>query len=210
MSSSPAIEIALPDLPARPGARRPEFPVHRITVNDYLRQIDEGYYKGSRVELWEGWVVDRMTHGSLASSVIMILSELLRELIDREHSLRIQLPLICGESCPEPDLAIVRGQPGHYRRRHPEATEAQIVIEVSDSTLVDDRRYKQRIYANAGVAEYWIVNCSDRQIEVFTLPTGAADEPKYGQCQIVKVDDLVTLTLKGQVLGTIAVAQLFD
>lgn len=210
MPSTPLADASTWETTERLSPCRPDFPVHRFLVAEYLRLVDEGFYNRSRVELWEGWVVDRMTHGSLASSVIMILSELLRDLIDRDHSVRIQLPLVCGESCPEPDIAIVQGSASQYRRKHPTAAETQLVIEVSDSTLADDRRHKQRIYARAGIPSYWIVNCSERQIESFTEPTGDTDEPRYRQTQVIAMSESVLLKLQNRDLGLIPVAQLFD
>ncbi len=45
-----------------------------------------------------------------------------------------------------------------------------LIVEVlSPSNWIDDRRTKYRIYALAGVREYWIVDPDKRQIEIFAL-----------------------------------------
>lgn len=45
-----------------------------------------------------------------------------------------------------------------------------LVIEISDTTLDYDQLVKGRLYAAAGIAEYWIVNLRSDQIEVYTDP----------------------------------------
>ncbi len=48
--------------------------------------------------------------------------------------------------------------------------EFRLVVEVSDTTLWRDRGQKARLYAAAGVAEYWIVNLSSRTLIVHRSP----------------------------------------
>lgn len=45
-----------------------------------------------------------------------------------------------------------------------------LIVEIlSPGNWLDDRRTKYRVYATAGVSEYWIVDPDRRQIEVFVL-----------------------------------------
>jgi len=63
-------------------------------------------------------------------------------------------------------------------RRKPRVHEVLAVIEISDSqraralvsSLNKDRGIKQRIYARAGIPEYWIVNVNDLQLEIYRNP----------------------------------------
>jgi len=43
-------------------------------------------------------------------------------------------------------------------------------VEVADSSLPQDRLSKARIYAGAGIPEYWIVNLRDGHIEILRAP----------------------------------------
>lgn len=63
---------------------------------------------------------------------------------------------------------------GDYDTEHP--TFAHLIIEVAESSLKRDRGLKQRIYARAGIPEYWIVNTVERSIEVYRDPS----EESYG------------------------------
>src|SRR5262249_59935033 len=79
---------------------------------------------------------------------------------DRWHP-RLHAPLALGEhSEPEPDVAVVAGAPFDYVTGHP--TTAALVVEVADSSLRLDRRFKAAVYAQAGLREDWIVNLVDR------------------------------------------------
>jgi Uma2 family endonuclease len=87
---------------------------------------------------------------------------------------RSQLPLILGQDTdPEPDLAVVPGRPRDYTG-HP--TSADLVIEVSDSSLNFDTNEKRLLYARAGIREYWVVDINGRQLLVYRAPQ-AGDYP---------------------------------
>ena len=87
--------------------------------------------------------------------------------------LRSPLPVSLSESEPEPDAVIVRGNDTSYDLRHPGVSDLGIAIEVSDSTLQFDHHDKLRIYATAGIPDYWIVNLVENQIEVYSDPQAA-------------------------------------
>jgi Uma2 family endonuclease len=85
---------------------------------------------------------------------------------------RAQSPLLAGHhSVPEPDVAVVPGGGADYERVHP--TTALLVVEVADSSLLQDRLTKAAIYAAAGIPELWIVNLRDGWVEVAHTPAPA-------------------------------------
>jgi Uma2 family endonuclease len=116
-----------------------------------------------------------------------------------------QDPVTTSDSEPEPDLALVRGTRRDYVGGNPDPKQAPLVIEVADSSLKQDRRWKKRIYARAGVPTYWIVNLIDRQIEVYTQPSGATATPDYARCEVFNADAAVPILVDGQEVGRIAV-----
>ena len=81
---------------------------------------------------------------------------------------------ISTESEPEPEIAVVPVAADDYEAGHP--AEAYLVVDVSTSSLDKDRSVKSQLYAGAGIAEYWIVNLVDRQIEVRTKPSQSGYE----------------------------------
>ena len=72
-------------------------------------------------------------------------------------------------SKPEPDRCVVRGTIRDYSHRSPGSADIAMIVEVSDSSLSDDRKLA-RVYGGSGIPAYWIVNLVDRQVEVYTLP----------------------------------------
>jgi Uma2 family endonuclease len=72
---------------------------------------------------------------------------------------------------PEPDLAIKRGTVLDYGDRHPGPGDIELVVEVADSTFKQDCEIKDKLYAQAGIAEYWVLDLKNRQLQVFRNPT---------------------------------------
>lgn len=198
-----------PKRPERAPAAVPEFPVARMTVPEYLSLVEHGFFGSRRVELWEGWVIDRMPHGPLPATLISLLMSWLFKRIDDSCTLRPQLPIELSESCPEPDLALVRGQIDSFSAHHPTPRDIHLLVEVSDSTLKDDREVKGRMYAAAGIPEYWIVNCEERQIEVYTEPHATAKTPHYRQLTTYLPGQSLMVRVAGKKLGELAVKDLF-
>lgn len=196
-------------LPERPPAAVPEFPVARMTVPEYLSLVENGFFGTRRVELWEGWVIDRMSHGTPSARIISIINRWLGKKLPDHIAIRPQLPIQLKESCPEPDLAIVDGPESIYDGRHPRADEVNILIEVSDSSLENDRTIKIRMYAGAGIQEYWIVNCEERQVEVYTDPHAVAKSPQYRKLTTYLPGQSVPIHIAGKKLGELAVKELF-
>ena len=72
-------------------------------------------------------------------------------------------------SVPDPDIAvIVGGMRSHRGTNNP--TSALLLVEVSVTTLRYDRRVKTSLYAASGIADYWILNVVDGQLEVYRDP----------------------------------------
>jgi Uma2 family endonuclease len=92
-------------------------------------------------------------------------------------------------SVPEPDVAVVPGRHTDYVRAHP--TTALLVVEVSDSSLAQDRLTKTAIYATAGVPEYWIVNLRDDVVEVHRAPDPSTR--RYAERRVVARTERIEL-----------------
>ncbi len=137
---------------------------------EYDRLVSAGVFGPSdRVELLEGEVIEMSPERSRHAAAVDLTLEALRRAFSASHSIRVQHPLaISGTSEPEPDLAVVVGSARDYVDRHP--TSADLVVEVSDSSLEYDRTRKARVYAAAGNADYWIVNIVESVLELHRDP----------------------------------------
>jgi Uma2 family endonuclease len=121
-----------------------------------------------RVELLEGVVVAMAPQNPPHAAGVARVDGAIRRLIGDGAHVRPQLSLVLTRSVPEPDLAVVPGAADDYQTSHPST--ALLMIEVADSSLAQDRLSKARIYAAAGIPEYWIVNLVDEVVEVMRDP----------------------------------------
>lgn len=156
-----------------------------------------------RVELIEGKLVEKMSQNSPHRSTLDRLDFDLKRLAPSGWWVSEQNPITLAKSVSEPDIAIVRGDRWAFDDRHPEPADFGIVVEVSDSSLWYDRTVKGRLYAEAGIPEYWIVNIEERMVEVYTSPIPAADPAEYTTRTDYAAGQSVPL-----VLDAVAVAQL--
>lgn len=145
------------------------FP-ERWTVDEYMGLVERGVLgPDDRVELLEGVIVAMPPQNPRHSSGCSRAYEALRTTVGGRAFIRSQLSLVLGErSVPEPDLAVVPGKLQDYDKAHP--TTALLVIEVADSSLLQDRLTKAAIYAAAEIPEYWIVNLVDDRVEIYRSP----------------------------------------
>lgn len=161
------------------------------TVESYFDLVRAGAIEeGDRVELLEGLVVAAPPQGPLHAAVLSAVDLVLRRSVGERATVRVQMPLIVGSaSVPEPDLALVAGDPFDYAECHP--LDALLVVEVADSSLPQERLTKSRIYAAAGIPEYWIVNLRDRCLEVLTKPD--RERRLYGEMSRVPRENVLEL-----------------
>lgn len=142
---------------------------------------------GDRVELIEGQVLEMSPQTPPHAGTVSRINRLLqRELSDRAD-IRVQLPLTLATSEPEPDLAIVRFDPGEYGSRHPGAADVLWLLEVAYTTQDFDREVKGPLYARAGLADYWLVDVAARQVCIYRQPTPQG----YQSEQVLSVGETV-------------------
>jgi len=79
----------------------------------------------------------------------------------------VQNPVaLADDSEPQPDLAVVRRRAVPYKEAEIVTDDVLLLVEVAESSLACDRSTKLRLYAEAGVAEYWVVDGAAERIEV--------------------------------------------
>ncbi|MES1246040.1 MAG: Uma2 family endonuclease [Acidobacteriota bacterium] len=145
---------------------------HHWTRGEYERRVEAGAFEGWKVELVEGALHEVTPQTSRHSSAVRKLARELQACLVEGLDLRQQMPLALGsDSLPEADLAVVPADPDDYAEAHPDR--ALLVAEVSQTSLRFDRETKQRVYALAGIPEYWILNLTSGSLEVYREPAGS-------------------------------------
>ena len=177
------------------------FPARRFTVAEYEQIGRAGILtEDDSVELLEGVIVEKMTKYPPHDGMIDLLVQLLQRQLPLDWYPRAQNVLITNDSAPEPDVVVTRGEPRQYMQRHPTAADVALVIEVADSSLLRDRR-KRRIYARAGVAQYWIIDLNSNHIEMFAQPNPATAE--FERKAVVELATAVDFTLPSGIVVTL-------
>lgn len=152
--------VETPPVPLRGGQLWP------LSVPAY-RALGEAGLIPEKTELLYGFVYTKMSKSPFHSYLRQFLQEALALILPAGRLLRTEQPLACGDSEPEPDLAVVAGRKEDFRHDHPRT--AEFVVEISISSHDYDRS-KLRAYAIAGVKEYWLVLAPEKTIEVYRQP----------------------------------------
>ena len=148
----------------------------RVTLAEYHERIGRGEFvprEEHHVELIRGEVLPMSPIGPPHSHVVDLLNDWSWEVLPRGAVwVRVQgsVAIPALESEPEPDLVWLRR--GDFSRQHPEPADVLLLVEVSDSSLAKDRGLKAELYAEAGVADYWVVDVPGRRVEVRRGPEG--------------------------------------
>jgi Uma2 family endonuclease len=133
-----------------------------------------GLWDSDRLELIEGELIVKMSKKRPHMIVFMSVLEWLTSVFGMKH-LNAEGPIdVASEdnptSEPEPDIAVLAKAGAEYIRSNPPASDIRLAIEVSDSTLAFDLGPKARLYARAGIPEYWVFDIGDRQLIVHRYP----------------------------------------
>lgn len=177
----------------------------RFTVDEYFRMSEAGVFDGKRVELLNGRVIPMHAQND---PHMWCISETNRALTRRLPEDRfwiiiqgtLRLPPLAA---PNPDLHIFDCAEGTASAEPPPVS---LVIEVSDTTCKRDSGKKLKIYAEAGVPDYWVVNLAYRRVEVYRKPSNERTGWTYPERADVDMNGMLT-ALKLPTL-TVAVSEI--
>jgi Uma2 family endonuclease len=207
MSISPHIaDDAATPLMGKPVAV-PTETIWRLTVDQYHEMVQTGILtEDDPVELLDGWLVPKMPKHPSHSVATQLVGAALTSILPEGIFVRSQEPITLAASEPEPDVVVVRGNPRRFRDAHPGPGDVVLIVEVAEASLQRDRTLKKAIYAEAGIATYWIVNLIGRCVEVYMEPSGPADHPDYRRRQELTAADSVSVLLDGREVARFAVS----
>ncbi len=189
--------------------------VARLTATQVHAMLDAGILReGEPLELIDGLLLykdrsasggDPMTIGEKHNLVIKLLARLDPDLEPHGAHLQTQGPVrLSDASEPEPDGAVLKGDPRAYGERIPSERDVASVIEVADSSLEYDRTTKARLYADAGIAQYLIINVRDGEIEVHEGPSAGG----YTRSRVIHRGQDLQLRRSESAALTVAAARL--
>ncbi|MFB8787498.1 MAG: Uma2 family endonuclease [Potamolinea sp.] len=141
-------------------------------IDEYHSMITAGILSDRRVELLQGEIVEMPPEGEPHAYCSDEAGEYLSSNCwasapQVRQAKPITLP---NDSEPEPDIAIVQRLGRDYREHHPYPENIFWLIEYANSSLEKDLERKSKIYAEAGISEYWVVNLKKLHLVVFREP----------------------------------------
>ena len=142
------------------------------SIDEYHLMIKSGVLNNRSVELLEGEIIEVSPESPLHRFTNDSIAEYLRKQLQGRAKVFEAHPITLDNSEPEPDISIVRLPNTNYLDRHPYSEDIYWSIEVSSTTLQDDLNLKKKIYAKAGINEYWVVDLKNTKLIVFREPSG--------------------------------------
>ena len=131
--------------------------------------------EAERLELIEGELISKMgqnrPHGNTLSAVLFWMAD-----VFGRHFVTHETPIdVAAEdnptSEPQPDVAVLNRNRWEFTESNPGPADLLLVVEISDTTLRFDRSTKARLYARAGIAEYWVFDVTKRRLIVHREPS---------------------------------------
>ena len=158
-----------------------------FTVEEYHRMAEAGILGADeRVELIEGEIVQMAPIGPRHIGCVINATRLFITRLGDRAVVSPQNPVvILPRSEPQPDLVLLRARPVSYSRELPASHDVLLAVEVADTTARFDRMVKARLYARAGIPEFWVCLAADGVVEIYRGPSpdGYADVTPHGPGQ---------------------------
>jgi Uma2 family endonuclease len=150
-----------------------------LTVTEYEQLIRAGvFHEDERLELIHGELVAMSPIGVKHVRCVAWLTTILARQVPASELVSTQSPLRLADSEPQPDLAILRPRADKYLTNLPRPEDVRLLIEVADTSAYYDRATKLPLYAQAQIAEVWLVNLPELCVEVYREPHGDVYESK--------------------------------
>ena len=137
------------------------------SVADYQRMRNLGILDQRRCELINGDIVDMPPEREFHRFINDRGAQYMRRLLKDKAQVFEAHPITLAQSEPEPDIAIVRTPDIRYLDHHPYPEDIYWLIEVADKNLSYDLSTKCKLYAEAGIKEYWVIDVAKRQLTAF-------------------------------------------
>lgn len=168
---------------------------YRLTVDDYERLDDAGAFGGHRTELIDGEVIvlsaQFRPHAYTKTELYDHLRDALRNAGSMVRAVQEVSVGVDLNSMPLPDIVVTSEPRGEGAV---ELSSVALLVEVADTSLATDLGVKLRLYARAGVPEYWVADVNGRVVHQLWAPRG----DDYAERRTVAFGDaLVAATLPG-------------
>ena len=146
---------------------RPMRTLTKWSVADYQHMRNVGILDHHHCELINGEIWEMSPEGEVHRFINHRGVNYLREIMKGQAEIFEAHPITLAASEPEPDISIVRLPDTRYLKHHPYPEDIYWLVEVADTTLTYDLGTKRKLYAQAGIREYWVIDVAGRQLTLF-------------------------------------------
>lgn len=180
---------------------KPTEPVKaRLSVEDFLLLDAHGSFADyAKTELIEGEIfylnAQHRPHARVKTRLANAMAQALEHVPGLEALVEGSVEIPSG-SVPEPDIVVTDQAEGEGLI--PLAS-VRLVVEVADATLRSDLGTKARLYAKAGIPEYWVVDIGEKRLRQHWSAKGEAyadfrETPFGGRIEAVTIEGLTVDT----------------
>lgn len=151
----------------------------RLRVDDFLLLNDNGTFaEYSKTELLDSEIyfmnAQLSCHARIKTELAIELALVLRQMNTELRPIVGASTRVSDYSLPEPDIVATS-----YKGTHVVPLESvALLVEVADTTLKIDLGRKLRIYAAAGIAEYWVIDAGGKVLHQMWSPSGKSYREK--------------------------------
>lgn len=144
----------------------------RFTREAYHRMVEAGLLTSDDpVELLDGEIVFRSPIGRRHTAITDRLNSFFAPRAAGRFISRVQGPIALSDvSEPEPDFMLLRHRDDFYAEQDAGPADVALLVEVADSSLAKDLDAKLKLYAAAGIQEYWVVDVRGRSLTIHREP----------------------------------------
>jgi len=159
------VDICLDIIAEDEGHEAPPRPhKHVFTVDELQRMAQAGVFR-DRIELVDGEVFDGTSFDNAAATCVRRLTHLLPARLQGRAVVSIQNPLVMSvRSRLQPAVCVLAYREDFYALEAPRPSDVLIAVDVDEGLPIG--RFRQPLYARAGVPEAWRVDLDHGCIEV--------------------------------------------
>jgi Uma2 family endonuclease len=145
-----------------------------FTVDEYYRMAAAGILRrNDRVELIRGEILAMSPIGPAHSASVLSANTIIAPIVGNRALVSVQSPVRLSDYDElEPDIALLRPRSDFYRSAHAGAADVLLIIEIADSSLDHDRTVKADLYAESGIAEYWVADIPEGCVWAYSNSDG--------------------------------------
>jgi Uma2 family endonuclease len=148
-------------------------PLHlfRFTLPQFRTMLESNMLpEDARVELLDGYLVEQTDMKQAHANRIKRIYDRMNSLFAARAEVFAKSPIeLPSNGRTSPDIALFKL--GSVTDNHsPQPEDIHLIIEVAESSIHQDRNFKQTLYARDGIQEYWIVNLVNNQLEIYRNP----------------------------------------